>query len=370
MNVVFDHQIFFNQQFGGISRYYFELATGLANMDAFDVSVVAPFHINEYLRHDTNSIVKGFYFNQKFYGSGHLTNWGRSLLLPVEYALFGCADIIHETYYSPVPVGRGKTRVVTVYDMIHELFPAEFKHDPGTSLAKKAAVTRADHVICISESTRHDLVTILGVDPTKTSVIHLGHSFVSLENPSSPGQGKPVRPYLLYVGHRGGYKNFSSFCQAYADSPYLRKEFDIVAFGGPPLQGAENVFLEGLGIRKNVHQLSGNDRLLASYYQGAALFVYPSQYEGFGIPPLEAMHFGCPIACSNTSSIPEVVGNAGVYFDPSSPESIRSALEHVLEDDTLRAELIVNGAKRVGMFSWQRCSEQTAEIYKTICNER
>lgn len=101
-------------------------------------------------------------------------------------------------------------------------------------------------------------------------------------------------------------------------------------------------------------------------YKKASLFVYPSLYEGFGIPPLEAMSLGCPVACSNTSSIAEVVSNAGVYFDPYSVESISNTIKFILYDDSLRKELIKKGEKRIKYFSWEKCSLETYNLYKKL----
>jgi glycosyltransferase involved in cell wall biosynthesis len=106
--------------------------------------------------------------------------------------------------------------------------------------------------------------------------------------------------------------------------------------------------------------------MLAAYYRNARAFVYPSRYEGFGIPPLEAMSFGCPVVCSNVSSIPEVVGDAAEMFDPLDVNSIRTSIEKVVEDDGRRMELIGRGAKRLTAFSWKRCAEQTLEVYRKI----
>jgi glycosyltransferase involved in cell wall biosynthesis len=112
--------------------------------------------------------------------------------------------------------------------------------------------------------------------------------------------------------------------------------------------------------------MNGNDRKLASFYSGAALFVYPSLYEGFGIPPLEAMSMDCPVVCSNNSSIPEVVGDAAEYFDPNDTESIRKAMELVLNSTARQAELINKGQIRCTQFSWERCAEETLAIYRNL----
>ena len=143
------------------------------------------------------------------------------------------------------------------------------------------------------------------------------------------------RPSLLYVGHRGGYKNFRTLLQAYGSSPILR-EFELIAFGGYPLLRDEQKEIRRLGITDRVRFESGSDRELAARYQAAAAFIYPSKYEGFGISPLEAMSHGCPVVCSNAGAIPELVGDAGVYLDPNNAEELRTALERVATTEGCR----------------------------------
>src|SRR5262249_28133837 len=149
----------------------------------------------------------------------------------------------------------------------------------------------ADHVICISENTRQDLVRLFGVDPARTSVVHLGYSLTAQADPLHTDNGEG-RPTLLYVGSRTGYKNFTALLQAYASSPVLR-EFELIAFGGHPVLPDERKEIERLGIGDRVRFESGSDRELAARYRAASAFVFPSKYEGFGIPPLEAMSHGC-----------------------------------------------------------------------------
>ncbi|NQW93661.1 MAG: glycosyltransferase family 4 protein, partial [Polaromonas sp.] len=225
------------------------------------------------------------------------------------------------------------------------------------------------HVICVSESTRRDAIDILGLSPEKITVVHHGFALMSI------GGGKAVeissqaivRPFLLYVGHRGGYKNFLGLLEAYASSKALTGSFDLVCFGGGPLQADEVQAVHRLGLPEGkVLQLTGSDEILSSLYRTASAFIYPSLYEGFGIPPLEAMAHDCPVICSQTSSIPEVVGNAGEYFDPEDVESMRGAIERVMNSEALRNTLTLNGRERLKQFSWDRCAAETYDIYKKL----
>jgi glycosyltransferase involved in cell wall biosynthesis len=362
--VVYDHQAFLMQRHGGISRYLSELASHLSQNESFDVSVVAPFHVNQHLQSVRGCKVIGNYFPYQFVGANRICRWGRSLAFRCIYNVKDKADILHETYYSVNPWGNARYRVVTVHDMIHEIFPVDYKLDPYLTNAKRATVLRADHIICVSEVTRQDLIRLFGVEDQKTSVVHHGVT-VNTDETIRPGKLKSEKPYLLYVGERRGYKNFVQLCRAVSSSS-IKNSFDLVAFGGGEFSIDEVAELARLGIISRVHQVSGDDRLLASYYRGATAFIYPSLYEGFGIPPIEAMSFGCPVVCSNTSSIPEVVGDAAVFFDPKSEDLMRVAIEGLLSNDGLRSEMIRRGYARARQFSWTKCAAETARIYRNI----
>ena len=278
-------------------------------------------------------------------------------------------DIIHETYYYPRHIGPlSARRVLTIYDMIHEKFASEFHTCDKTSSHKALAATRADHIICISESTRRDVVEILGLPIERTSVIHLGYGLMEGESGILEAPKLPLKkPFLLYVGNRGGYKNFLMLLRALATSKQLRTQVRLICFGGGTFSGEEIKVIRSFGLETdNVIQLGGHDRVLANLYRKASAFVYPSLYEGFGIPPLEAMSYSCPVVCSNTSSIPEVVGNAGEYFDPRDPESMRLAIERVLESIEVQEDLRAKGRLRLTAFSWDRCATETLEIYKKL----
>jgi glycosyltransferase involved in cell wall biosynthesis len=364
VRVAFDHQIFAQQRYGGVSRYFFELARRLPTDTVSEVSIIAPLHINSYLGVDsTHTAVRGRYVPYTSRSVTRVVDQVNRFAVPLAWRGVN-PDIVHETYFATKPIGRGRHRVVTVYDMIHELFPNEFPDAEQLTAAKRAAVNRADHVICISANTQRDLVRLYGVDAARTSVVHLGYSMTAEANVEEPDSDEP-RSTLLYVGNRRGYKNFGTLLQAYASSPVLL-ELELIAFGGHPLLPEEKQELSRLGIADRVRFESGSDRDLAARYRGAAAFVYPSMYEGFGIPPLEAMSHGCPVVCSNAGSIPEVVGDAGLFFDPNTAEELRAVLERVATVAGLQADLQARGYARLAAFSWDKCAAETARIYREI----
>ncbi len=141
----------------------------------------------------------------------------------------------------------------------------------------------------------------------------------------------------------------------------------MVCFGGGNFSKQELALMESLNISQDkIKYMSGTDDLLACLYASAAVFVCPSLYEGFGIPPLEAMSFGCPVVCSNTSSLPEVVGDAAELFDPASEVSMRTAIEQVVSNPEIAQILVKRGYERIKQFSWEKCAHETFNVYNKI----
>lgn len=379
LRVVYDHQVFSWQKYGGISRYIYEVATHLAQSENIEVKILAITYVNEYLKSykskNKTDLVVGFpipytHNRTKINKLVEKFNHKLSEIWLKKYP----HDILHTTYYSSenLVIDPPMKVVITVHDMIHEKFSQFFnskkifniQEDP-TALAKKEAVQQADRIICVSENTKKDLIEILNVEPSKISVVYHGYSLNTYA--SDTVVPKIPHPYILYVGERGTYKNFKSLLQAYASSSQLRNNFQLVCFGSRVFSSEEinNISELGLPEGKVIH-VSGDDNFLASLYQNAALFVYPSLYEGFGMPLLEAMALKCPVACSNTSSIPEVVGAAAELFDPNEPDNIAEAMEKVLFSTETTEKLIQLGTERIKLFSWENCAEQTKQVYLSL----
>lgn len=367
VRIAFDYQVFCRQRYGGVSRYFFELAREVTRQHEADVTVVAPLYCNEYLRQASEVHVLGRYVPM-IPRAVRLVQFINAMAVQRAFHMVR-PDIVHETYYCKRRLApRGVPVVVTVYDMIHEKYAQYFSGRNMTAKDKAAAVARADHVICISESTKRDLMEILRLPSEKISVIHLGFTSPAVDEVSGQGESLPMnRPFVLYVGNRDGHKNFVRLLEAYGTSSRVSSGYGLTCFGGGPFTNDESAMIQRLGLDgSQVRQLAGDDRLLARIYRGASLFVYPSLYEGFGIPPLEAMSHGCPVVCSNTSSIPEVVGDAGEYFEPGNVDSIRAAIERVAESQIRREELIAKGRERLRCFGWDRCAEQTLDVYRRL----
>ena len=368
MRIAFDYQAFCRQSAGGISRYFCRLADQLhACQEA--VGVFAPLYRNQYLAQVSGALVHGTYLRSypprtaeavvainRWLSRRQVANWH--------------PDLVHETYFSPKSVAPpGCPVVLTVFDMIPELAPVARDCASGKlrSTAKVAAVARADRVICISEHTRQDLIRLFGTPPDKVSVAHLGCDSLPGADDETEARTRSESPFLLYVGLRDGYKNFETMLRGIASSSRLTADFDVVAFGGGTFSAHELALIRELGFREGqVRQQAGNDQALVRLYRAAAAFIYPSTYEGFGLPPLEAMMQGCPVVCSDRSSIPEVVADAGEYFNPDHPESIACMIEAVVYSSARTAALIAAGRRRAALFTWERCAQRHLDVYRSL----
>lgn len=367
MKIAFDYQIFFLQEYGGISRYYSYLAEYLNATQDTEARIFAGLHINDYLSSLPAGIVKGYDVRNR-HRSKKLFRMINNIMSGYQMKHFK-PDVVHKTYFfGNTPAPKGTPCVVTVYDMIHERFSDLFPRNDQTSHMKEEAVKNADHVICISKSTQRDLIRFFNTPEQKTSVIYLGFKEFDLgENNMNLPLAPAEKPYFLYVGQRSAYKNFSNFIQAFAASPELKRDFNVVCFGGGEFHAAEtNIFMK-LGLNDSqVMHIGGGDGNLSNCYKNAFAFVYPSLYEGFGIPPLEAMSLDCPVICSNTSSIPEVVAESAEYFDPADIDSIRKSLERIAGSADRRDELVRQGKARLLEFTWEKCARETRTIYGNI----
>ena len=180
----------------------------------------------------------------------------------------------------------------------------------------------------------------------------------------APYSGALVSSALIVIFPRNYFRSL-------AGSRPLREEFDLVAFGGGRFSSQEILNINEFGFKDGfVQQVGGNDEVLASLYANALCFIYPSLYEGFGLPPLEAMAGGCPVISSNSSSMPEVVNNAGLYFDPCDLDDMRNAIETVCFSSELRAKLIKAGNENVKKFSWDKCAQKTLAIYEKLAGTK
>jgi glycosyltransferase involved in cell wall biosynthesis len=354
VRVLYTYDIFTKQAYGGISRYIMELVRHAPA--SVDPRVFAGMHINSYA---VGHAVSGVRVRDVAHTGGIRDRVSRAA--QSVYSCLSRPDVIHKTYYGPEEKGRKAPLILTVYDMIHERFPEQYRDSGALSALKLSNCKSADRIIAISESTRQDLIEYFGIPAAKIEVVYLAANGLDAHALSAPLE-QNLRPYILFVGARGGYKNFDSLLAAFATSRRLRADTNLVCFGGGAPSAAERQRLNDLGVSDCVRFTGGDDKQLSLLYRNARLLVYPSLYEGFGLPVLEAMQQECPVMCYRSSSLPEVAGTAAEYIDPDFSEQ----LEALVFDDSRLEQLKAQGLLQSRKFSWDKCAEETAALYRSV----
>jgi glycosyltransferase involved in cell wall biosynthesis len=363
MKIIFDYNIFSHQTRGGISRYFINLQENLVKKN-IDAKIIAPIHCNVFLNNSRNNYVKNIYL-EKFPKYTRKIIYTYNNYFSKIYTKFFKPNIVHKTFYNSNYQNDKKIKkVITVYDLIHEVYYKLYNQDKDY-LPKKKALENIDYFICPSNKTKSDLIKFYNIPENKIQVIYMGiHKFYHKLHSNF---NKIQYPFLLFVGDRKRYKNFDNLIKAYTISKRIKKDFKIIFFGGDSFSFEERKMISNLNINENnLIQINGDDHQLLYLYKNAQAFIFPSKYEGLGLPPLEAMSLGCPVISSNHEAILECVGNAAILFDPNSAEDMSNKMEHVLYSDEIRKELIVKGIERSKIFSWEKCATETLDVYKKI----
>ena len=361
MKILYDGIIYNTQPTGGINRYFANLIDGLPDditpsLTTYDVpSVTWPqspkLQIHQYKNFRPRRVsnkVEQLYFDR--------------VANPKNY------DIFHPTYYAPL-VQRdwnsyGCPIVITVYDMIHELFADEMDATGKFGQEKRQAVEAAQAILCISEHTKGDLIKYYDVPESKITVTYLA---ADLNADLSHGdEAVPAWPYFLYLGTRTSYKNFVGLIEALSLVLNMRSDFALCVVGSPFTE-EERKLIEEYDLSDNIEHVGyADDNYLAKLYRCSLAFVYPSLYEGFGIPPLEAMQCGTVVVAAKVSSVPEVVGDGGILFDPRAKGELADILLALLDGTIAREPIIARGHERAKLFSWEKTVAQTVEVYRAL----
>ena len=359
--ILYDNQMFTFQRFGGVTRYFADLIYNLP-AEEFIADVPMKYCENHYVtetyghKYKKISFPDNYRLRRLIYSCAN-NNISKSAVKNSDY------DIFHPTYFSPYFLKTIKKRqkpfVLTVHDMTFERYPQDVLIYDRTIPNKKRLIAEADHIIAVSENTKRDIVEILGTDPTRISVVHHGYRPVTTIAPQL------FDNYVLYVGERKGYKNFLPWLSAILPLFKLDPELKIVCTGSP-FTAAELKLFAKWNISDRLRHIAANDAQMASLYRYARCFVFPSHYEGFGIPILEAFYSGCPICLSNASCFPEVAGDAAIYFNPNDAQSMHDTLKELLTSTALCEELRQKGAQRSREYSLERMVEQTCEVYRKM----
>lgn len=357
MHLCMDNIIFSLQRAGGISVYWSELWRRLLrdNLHAsgIEASDAESNLFRQALRIPARQLIQ----------DARPIRFGRYLSA---HPPTGRHTLLHSSYYRP-PARRGIASVQTVYDFTYERYrsgPARWVH----STQKRRALRAAQGIICISASTQRDLLELFPEIPAaRTRVIHLGYSDVFQPLDANDAR-RLIQPHLgsdtvfsVYVGDRSAYKNFP----VAVNSISQLRGHHLVIVGGGPLKENDRTHLQARLPDRWTHVDKAPGPVLNAFYNQAHALVYPSSYEGFGIPVLEAMAAGCPVVAVATSSIPEAAGDAGLLVPSPDADLLAEQLRR-LADPALRYTVIEAGNRQTQRFSWEDCYEQTLDFYNDI----
>jgi glycosyltransferase involved in cell wall biosynthesis len=342
----------------GIGRYARELIDALGRVDSLnEYEILLPCQEHPFIARP----------NMR-YRAVHFPLVRRRFWEQVAPLLVGRYDVLHFPYDSAVAWKRGKF-VSTIHDVKPLLFPQLRRRVNVNRRIEQWLVgnrwQKIDHVITISEHSRQDLLRHAPLRSDQVTVTPLGLDAQRFR-PAPRHRGQ--RPYVLCVAGSDPTKNVGDLVEAYAKlSEPLHGQFDLLLAGDVCKREDIRAAIDRLTIGsrvKLVGRISDDD--LIAYYQQATVFVFPSLYEGFGLPVLEAMGCGCPVICSDRSSLPEVVGDAALLIDPNDSNQLVSTLTRVLESPSLQEALRTKGLARAAQFSWNRTAAETVAVYRRM----
>jgi len=362
MRILYDGQIFLKQVAGGINRYFQSLIRRLPNT----VTPIITLRDTHSIGNLTHQNIRKYSYKLLEYPFRDVSYWFEKYYFRTR-SVISKPDLVHPTYYNSINRYSFKKYrrpiVLTVHDMTHEKV-IKSSHNSPFIYNKKNAILNADAIICVSENTKKDLLELYSIRESKVSVIYHG-SEIGFKD-SYGAEAIPQKPYYLYIGSRSPFKNFEILVRAFFIAAEDRKDL-FLAIVGPPFRDEEIKRLVELGMMDRIihfgYVLDGH---LAKLYRCSIALVYPSLYEGFGIPLLEAMACKTVVIASNCSSIPEVVCDAGLLFDPHKVDELADMLRDLKDNESLRKNLIEKGLKRSSKFSWELAAEQTVSVYKSV----
>lgn len=358
MRVLFDHQIFSSQRFGGVSKYFAEI---ISRMPRECWTTTAWLSNNEYVRHHGLLRTIPFLPGREFRGKGRIMAelgkpWSAFRMKTGKY------DVVHQTNFDTYLIPFiGRHPLVTTYHDVN--FLTEHNYNARMKRLQEASLKRADAVVAISENTKRDMLKYFGIDPGKIQVIHHG---IELP-PVVTGPDVPLcdKPYILFVGKRHLFKNFNRFATAFSRIAGSYPDLHVVCTGSDFSHGEADMLTQ-LGIINRFKTVKANENELNNLYRHALFFIFPSLYEGFGMPILEAMVNRCPTLLADASCFPEIAGDAAEYFNAESVEEMSDAMTRMLDSADLRADLRDRGFQHASLFSWDKCARAHLDLYRSL----
>jgi glycosyltransferase involved in cell wall biosynthesis len=369
MKIFFDHKIFSLQVFGGASKYFCEIIKRLP-LESWDHSIL--FSDNEYIKSIPQIKTLQLFPRSYFRGKAYMMSFLNSIYTYLRL-LNGRFDVFHQTdyatyYFSAI---RHKKMVTTFHDMnytvYYDSYPKKLRKRAHKLIRlQKKSVERADKIIAVSQNTKKDLVEFWGINPEKIVVIY--HGIETKKNLEIVPNRYLDDPYVLYVGERSLFKNFDRFIHAFAILHSKHQELKLICTGRP-MTHSEREMLKELGLFDIVISVPAQESTMVQLYRDAEMFVYPSYSEGFGMPILEAMANNCPVLVSNASCLPEVAGDAGLYFDPFDVSDIADKMGILYANPELRHELLIKCKKQLDKFSWEKSVNEHLKVYQSVSKE-
>lgn len=370
MRVFYDHQIFCEQTFGGISRYYYELIKGSRNLNLYYPIIDVKFSNNVFcqlIKPDSNWLT-----NAEFKGKKDIVKFLNKINTRINTKIIPF-DIFHPTYFdqSALKNRRGKPMILTVLDMIDE------KYHIGQPNFKKLIINRAlmikaaDHIIAISENTRKDIIQYFNVEEDRVTTIHLGCSLdAEMINLYQKDESSIIS--ILFLGSRKGtHKNFINYLQALKIVAEFDSNIEFIFGGGGAFTIQEKEQICKVDLERNIKYIPINsDADIIKLYKNATVLVYPSLYEGFGLPLVEAFNCGTPCITAKGSCLEEVGGEAAIYFDPLNPVDIANKVITAIENPNLRNDLITKGYQRAKLFTWGNTVSNTFKVYEKVLDKK
>jgi len=351
---------------GGISRIYNEILPRMCERNpALSIDMYAPPPLRQAL--PAHPHIHPINFARRDLKPRRLWSYFWRLADKVRFTYALRKDAIWQATYYTLPPRKVRAAVVTVYDLIHYRFPDLYNTESAEQLRQrqKTSIQSADLVIAISKTTAQDISDFCGVPLHRVKVIPLAHSTVFRLQKATEHESPAPRPFILFVGLRSKYKNFGVLAQAYS-SWSKREQIDLVVASPSPWDADEIELMRDLNIENRVRLVTNvNDGSLTALYNQASAFIYPSLWEGFGIPLLEAMACGCPVIASRIASTVEIAEDYPIYFEGQNAESLQHALDIAITEGR-DSERTRGGLKHVEGYSWDLTADQTAAAYAAL----
>lgn len=373
MKILYDYQAFSLQKYGGVSNCFVQLISNLPSDIKYELGFkyTENYHLlNSKLHYKNTWVIKeqsyplysniGYNFLQNKFPFLFHTPYNMTLYYSLKLIEKGKYDILHATFFDPYFLKKNiRPYVITIHDLIPEIYGFEQRQVEG----RRILIENASKIITVSEYSKNDIIRILKVPEDKISVIYHGYE------PTCNLTLLPMfeRPYILYVGARWSYKRFDYFLKESAKFLHEHNDFIIVCTGDN-FNSQEIKLIKDLNIQNRIFHKFCSTEELASLYKYAFAFVYPSEYEGFGIPILDAFYAECPVILNRKSCFPEVAKNAALYFDSESKcDTLYRQLKLLYNMNSVDRDLLKLKAKeRLSFFSWKTSALKLADVYRQI----